>query len=81
LSMIIPLDTKYILRIICIRAVGIFNSSPIAYHSFSRFMESYALLKSINASPSCLLVLILCWTMVWRMSACSVVVWWARNPA
>jgi hypothetical protein len=53
----------------------------MAYHNFSLLMESYALLKSINASPSCFFVFILCWIIVYSISAYSVVVWWARNPA
>jgi hypothetical protein len=36
---------------------------------------------SINASPNCFLVRKLCWMMVYMISACSVVVWWARKPA
>jgi hypothetical protein len=71
----------YILRIISIRSYGKCNSSPITYHSFSRFIESYALRRSMKANPSCYFVLILCWMMVYRISACSVVVWCARKPA
>jgi hypothetical protein len=69
------------LRIICIRSTGMFSYSPMTYHNFSRLMESYALRRSMKAIPSCLLVLMLCWIMVWSMSACSMVVWCARNPA
>ena len=36
---------------------------------------------SIKASPSCFLVRKLCWMMVYSISACSVVVWWAQKPA
>jgi hypothetical protein len=35
----------------------------------------------MNAIPNCLFVFRLCWMMVWSMSAYSVVVWCARNPA
>lgn len=71
----------YMLRIISIRSSGNCNSSPMTYHNFSLFIESYALRRSMNANPSCCLVLMLCWMMVCRISACSVVVWCARNPA
>ena len=71
----------YMLRIISIRSSGNCNSSPMTYHNFSLFIESYALRRSMNANPSCCLVLMLCWMMVYRISACSVVVWCARNPA
>ena len=81
LSKIMPLDYRYMLRMIYIRPYGMFNYSPIAYHNFSRFIESYALRKLIKAIPSFLFVLMLCWMMVWRMSACSMVVWCALKPA
>lgn len=81
LSKIIPLDCTYILRIICIRSRGISNSSPITFHNLALFIESYALRKSMNASPNYFFALILCWMRVWRMRACSVVVCLARNPA
>ena len=71
----------YMLRIICMRSYGMFSYSPMTYHKFSRLMESYALHRSMKAIPSCLLVLMLCWKMVWSMSACSMVVWCAQNPA
>ena len=58
-----------------------FNSSPIAYHNFSLLIESYALRRSMNAIPNFRFVFRLCWMMVWRMSACSMVVWCARKPA
>lgn len=77
----IPLDYKYILRISSIRSCGILSCSPITYHSFSRFMESYARLRSIKAMPNFYLVFKLCCMIVWRISAYSTVVWCARNPA
>ena len=57
------------------------SSFPITYHYFSLFMESYARRKSIKAIPSLRLAFILCYIMVWRISACSIVVWCALNPA
>ena len=48
-SVIIPLDCKYIFRIIVISATGMLSSSPITYHNFSLFMESCARRKSIKA--------------------------------
>jgi hypothetical protein len=70
----------YILRIILIRSCGILSYSPITYHSFSRLMESYARRRSIKAMPNFLLVFKLCWIIVWRISAYSMVVWCARKP-
>jgi hypothetical protein len=69
------------LRIIYIKSGGIFNSSPITYHSLALFMESYARLRSIKTNPNLRLVFRLCWISVWRINAYSTVVWCARNPA
>ena len=53
----------------------------MTYHNFSLFIESYARRRSIKAIPNFLLAFILCCITVWRISACSTVVWCARNPA
>jgi hypothetical protein len=76
-----PFDSKYILRISKIRSGGSYNSSPNTYHNFSLFMESYARRRSIKAIPNCLLAFILCYITVYRINACSMVEWCARNPA
>jgi hypothetical protein len=57
------------------------SSSPMTYHSFALFIESYARRKSMNAIPNYLRVFMLCWIIVWSISACSIAVWCARNPA
>jgi hypothetical protein len=71
----------YILRIINIRSDGIQSSFPITSHNFSRLIESYARRRSIKANPSCRLAFMLCWIIVYRINAYSIVVWCARNPA
>lgn len=80
-SGIIPLDYTYIFRIIHTKSAGIFRLSTSTYHSFVRLTLSYARCKSTNARHNCFFVWTLCWISVWRMSACSVVLWWALNPA
>jgi hypothetical protein len=71
----------YILRIIKMSSGGILSSSPMTYHSLSLFIESYARRRSINAIPNLRFVFILCYMIVCKIRACSVVVWCARNPA
>ena len=58
-----------------------FNSLANAAQSFSLFIESYARFKSTNTIPNAFLVFTLCYIIVYIIKACSVVVWWARNPA
>jgi hypothetical protein len=64
----VHLLSKYILRIIYTKSSGIPNSYIKAYQSYSREMESYAFSKSMNATPSFFLHLILCASIVCRMS-------------
>jgi hypothetical protein len=81
LSTTVPLDYTYIFYIIRISYSGNFKSSTIAYHSFFLSMLSYARFRSINAIPSWRLVRRLCWMMVYRIRACSIVPWLALKPA
>ena len=77
----LPLDYTYIFFIILTKSGGIFKHSTSAFQSFSRLILSYACFKSIKHSPIYLLVRILYCNSVYKMSAYSIVLWWALNPA
>jgi hypothetical protein len=71
----------YILRMIYTRSSGISNSYNNAYHNYSRDIESYAFSKSMKATPSYLLHLILCASIVCNIRICSIAEWCRRKPA
>lgn len=77
----IPLDYTYIFLIIFTKSGGMFKHPTSAFQSFSRLILSYARFKSIKHSPIYLLVRTLYCSNVYNMSAYSIVLWWALNPA
>ena len=77
----IPLDSTYIFLIIWTRSAGNFRHSTKTSHNFSRFILSYAFSKSIKQRLSYLFVRMLCYSIVCRMSAYSMVLWYSLNPA
>ena len=79
--LIMPFDKTYMFLIIWIRSYGNFKLSTNTYHNLARFTLSYARLRSTNARHSLFFVCTLCWMRVCKISAYSIVPWWARNPA
>ena len=63
------------------RSAGISNSCTNAYHNYSRDMESYAFSKSMKATPSYFLHLILWVSIVCKIKIYSIVEWCLRKPA
>jgi hypothetical protein len=69
----IPLDSTYIFLIIRIRSAGRFSPATNTSHNLAQFILSYALSKSMKHNPIYLLVLMLCYSRVYRINAYSTV--------
>jgi hypothetical protein len=81
LSTTIPVDFTYMFYMICMSYGGKCSTITKAYQSFCLSILSYALCRSMNARLSFRLARRLCWMIVCKINACSVVPWWARKPA
>ena len=80
-SVIRPVLLTYMFLSIYIKSAGSLSSITSASHSYYLFILSYARFRSMNAILSFFPVFKLCCMHVCKMSACSIVVWWALNPA
>jgi len=77
----IPLESTYIFLMIRTRSAGKFSPATSTSHNLARFTLSYALSKSMKHNLIYLLVLMLCYSRVYRISAYSTVLWYSLNPA